>query len=356
MSQSAEQIWIALRDAGLVQNEKRKPEISDTPWFVKTLLAFSGWLAAFFLFFFVAIEIEYLREEETVALIIGAVLIAVAFALLRTTPKSVFLEHLALAVSLAGQLLIALGVWKLVDDRGILVWLLMALFQAFLAVLMPNFLHRVFSTLISVLSLAAVLKLMGAFYLFSGLILLPLAWLWLNEFRFPEQLESIQAIGYGLVLALIPLTGVTARSISNLYGYSAQTPSPWVRPWMGELLAACVLGYVVWNLLQRHGQRLSGLLVVYVLVGTAVVGVVSMAAKGIGVGIVILLLGFAGGNRVLLGLGVASLLFYVLSYYATLETTLLAKAQTLLIVGLVLLVARWLLLRLPVVGSEKKHG
>lgn len=355
MSQSAERIWTALRDAGLVQGEEPEMETSETPWFVKALLAFSGWLAALFLLGFLAIGMVFLVESSAASLITGIVLIGAAFALLRV-PKNEFVEHLALAVSLAGQLLAAFAIWKFASGHESLVWLLVALFQALLAALMPNFVHRVFSAFISASSLAIALALMRVPYLFSGMILLPATWLWLNEFRFPQQLKIMQAVGYGLVLALIPLTGATALGFGNLHWYSSQTTVPWVRPWMGELLAAGVLLYVVWNLLQRHGQRLSGRVVVFVLAGTAVVGAASMAAKGISVGIVILLLGFAGGNRVLLGLGVASLLFYISSYYYTLEVTLLAKAQTLLIVGLVLLVARWLFMRLSVAGGEEKHG
>lgn len=355
MKQSAEEIWMALRAAGLVQGTGPELETSETPWFVKVLLAFSGWFAALFLLGFLAIGLASLVESSTASMITGSVLIGAAFALLRMS-KNEFVEHLALAVSLAGQLLVAMAIWKFARGHESMVWLLVALFQALLAVLMPNFVHRVFSAFISASSLAIALALMRVPYLFSGIILFPAAWLWLNEFRLPKQLKIIQAVGYGLVLALIPLAGATALGFGNLHWYSTQTTLPWVRPWMGELLAAGALLYVVWNLLQRHGQRLSGSVVVLVLAATAVIGAASMAAKGVSVGIVILLLGFAGGNRVLLGLGVASLLFYISSYYYTLEATLLAKAQTLFIVGLVMLAARWLFLRLPVAGTEAKHG
>jgi uncharacterized membrane protein len=354
MSPSAERLWTALRDAGLVQGAAPAMEAAETPWFVKVLLAFSGWLAALFLLGFLGLGLAFLVESGTASLITGSVLIGAAFALLRV-PKNEFVEHLALAMSLAGQLLVATAIWRFVGGHDSLVWWLVALFQALLAALMPNFVHRVFSAFVSALSVAIALALMRMPYLFSGVILLPAAWLWLNEFRFPRQLKIMQAVGYGLVLALIPLEGATALGFGNLHWYATEKALPWVKPWMGELLAAGVLLYVVWSLLQRLGQRLSGRVVAFALAGTAILGVASMAAKGITVGIVILLLGFAGGNRVLLGLGVASLLFYSSSYYYTLEATLLTKAQTLFIVGLVLLAARWLMLRLLPAGPEEKH-
>ena len=60
----------------------------------------------------------------------------------------------------------------------------------------------------------------------------------------------------------------------------------------------------------------------------------------------------------LLGLGIASLLFYISSYYYLLDATLFAKAQTLLIVGLVLLAVRWLMVRIMpgMPGMSGMHG
>lgn len=355
MTHSAEDMWTALRDAGLVQGATPATEAAGTPWFVKVLLAFSGWLAALFLFGFVGFGLAFVVENSTTSLITGSILIGAAFAMLRV-PKNDFVEHLALAVSLAGQLLVALAIWKFAGGRDSLTWLLVAMFQAALAALMPHFVHRVFSAFASAASLAVALALLRMPHLSSGVILLPVAWLWLNEFRFQKQIRIVQAVGYGLVLALIPLVGANALGLGAMDWTPAQKTLPWIRPWMSELLAAGVMLYVVWNLLKRQTQRLSGRAVALALAGTAVLGAASMVANGITVGMVILLLGFAGGNRVLLGLGVVSLLFYVSSYYYTLEATLLAKAQTLLLIGLVLLAARWLVMRLQPAGQEAKHG
>ena len=114
--------------------------------------------------------------------------------------------------------------------------------------------------------------------------------------------------------------------------------------------------YVVWHLLQRYGQAISERLSITALLGTLLLCAVSMEVQGITVGMFIILLGFAGANRVLLGLGIVSLLFYVSSYYYLLDATLLAKSQTLLIVGLVLLILRWLMLRILPVKKEAQDA
>jgi uncharacterized membrane protein len=68
----------------------------------------------------------------------------------------------------------------------------------------------------------------------------------------------------------------------------------------------------------------------------------------------IVLLGFANANRVLAGLGIASLLVYVSSYYYLLDVTLLAKSAVLAATGAALLGARWIVLNvvMPKEGAD----
>ncbi len=104
--------------------------------------------------------------------------------------------------------------------------------------------------------------------------------------------------------------------------------------------------YVVWRLLQRLNHRLPEPLAITALVCTVILSAVSIEAPGITAGMMILLLGFAGSNRVLMGLGIVSLLFYISSYYYLLDATLLDKARTLLVTGVVLLLVRWVMLNM----------
>lgn len=64
--------------------------------------------------------------------------------MLLRTPKREFIEHLAFALSFAGQALVMWALNELLHSPDLVVWLLMALLQALLAVVMPNFIHRVF--------------------------------------------------------------------------------------------------------------------------------------------------------------------------------------------------------------------
>ena len=52
MSEPSEHTWMSLVQAGVVHGPTPNTGNPESPWYVKGLLAISGWLAACFLFFF----------------------------------------------------------------------------------------------------------------------------------------------------------------------------------------------------------------------------------------------------------------------------------------------------------------
>ncbi len=49
MSRTGEDLWGSLLKAGLVEGQPPATDTIESPWYVKAILAFSGWLAAIFL-------------------------------------------------------------------------------------------------------------------------------------------------------------------------------------------------------------------------------------------------------------------------------------------------------------------
>jgi len=356
MKQSAGKIWEILLREGLVEGDAPEATGSDSPWYVKALLGFSGWLAAIFLFGFVGIGFQFIVESSIASLVTGSLMISGAYAILRI-PKNEFIEHLALAVSLTGQALLVWAIFEFVEQKDDIAWVIIALVQAFLAVVIPNFLHRVFSSSFSAVSLFMALFSFRWPYLFGSIIMLFSSWLWLHEFRYPEHMKKIRGIGYGLVLALIAVKGFTLLGLDSLGWRAGSGPVTLLaRPWAGEVLAGMVMLYVVIKLLLHHGHSMTGRLSLMVLPATILIAAASLEARGVTTGLLIILLGFNGGNRVLTGLGITSLLFYIGAYYYQLDLTLLVKSQSLLILGLVLLGVRWLLLRILPQEQEAGHA
>lgn len=354
MNSNLSSIKETLIKSGIVNELEFLDDSLETPWFVKVLLAFSAWIAAIFLIGFIATGFSFIIDSKTVSIITGSLMVVLAYTILRC-PRNDFLMHLALAMSFAGQALIVWSVFRITDFNGLMPWAVVMLLQIILALVMPSFIHRVFSSYFAAFSLSATLFYLGLPYVFSSMAMLIIAYFWLNEFKFQNKTKQYRAIGYGFVLALIQLKGSSLFNLGHSSWSSYRNSTELlIQPWMGEVLSCLVTLYVVWQLLQRYAmnnstQNSSTQYIGAVLVGVIVLCVASLEANGITIGLLVLLLGFSGSNRILIGLGIVSLLFYISAYYYLLDITLLEKSQTLAALGIVLLLSRYCMLRfLPV--------
>ncbi|MGD9159275.1 MAG: DUF4401 domain-containing protein [Desulfobacteraceae bacterium] len=355
MSTWAEHVWKTLEKQGIVQGIRPENGSPDSPWYVKALLGFSGWLAAVFIIGFIGAGFQSIFKDRIALSVVGIIMIAVAYVLLHI-PKNEFMEHMALAASLAGQVLLVIAIFKITKHNKPAAWMFLAFIQVALAVLMPNFVHRVFSSFIAALAFTMTFNEMDIPYVVSGIIMFITALCWLNEFKIPKHMKKIRAVGYGFTLALIVLKGASLFASRGIgLDFTEKQGMLWGHPWMGEIITGLVMIYVVWILLQRYGLTFHDRTAIACLIAAILVCAVSMKVQGITVGIVILLLGFSGSNRVLMGLGIISLLFYISSYYYMLDTTLLKKSMILFIVGIVLLGVRWVMLRFVLLQKEVHH-
>ena len=359
MNRQNENVWQTLQHAGVVVGEQPELDTLDSPWYIKSLLAISGWLASLFLLGFLGVGFEMLFRNATSSFIVGSMLIAGAFVLLKR-PKNEFYEHVALAVSLAGQVLIA---WTIFDNSNEeSAWFLACVFQFILTLVMPNFIHRVFSSFFTAVCLEIALVFAGIPYLASSIIMFVAAYIWLHEFKYPKHMQALRAIGYGAILALIYMYVSVMFFYNHAFWYENRVVmNTWFPFWLGDAIAGTIVLYVAWSIIKRQGHTLFDPVTIAALLGTLVLTMLSLQAQGIMLGILILILGFSVSNRVLIGLGIASLLFYTSAYYYLLDSTLLEKSKTLLILGLALFATHWLILRfLPTdkvdANKEVHHG
>jgi uncharacterized membrane protein len=340
MTTSAGDLWNKLSRAGVASGDMPTLESISTPWYVRVLLGFSGWLAALFILLFIGAALSFVFRSIGAAFISGVALIGGAYAMLRSRQSGDFLEQLALATSLAGQGLVVYAIFRTNNWNGANAWFLVAVLQVFLAGLMPNFIHRVFSAFFAAFSLQYALAYLGMPYLFSSLLMIPVAFIWLNELEYPAFLQPMRAIGYGLVIGLIDVKGSALFGARYWWMHYREKPT-WVQPWMDEALAGAVILIVVWQLLRRYKVAPTSRTAFAAFAATIIAFGASLEANGISVGVLIVLLGFAGGNRILLGFGIAALLFFVSSYYYMTDTSLLVKSYTMAATGVVLLGLRW---------------
>src|SRR3954469_5963839 len=96
----------ALRTRGLIGADVPVPEDdAERPWFLSILMGVAGWIAGIFVLVFLGIllDLNGLRQM----LVIGLVLLGVAWGLYFIGRGRVFVDQLALALSIAGQMAIA---------------------------------------------------------------------------------------------------------------------------------------------------------------------------------------------------------------------------------------------------------
>jgi uncharacterized membrane protein len=86
-------------------------------------------------------------------------------------------------------------------------------------------------------------------------------------------------------------------------------------------------------------------LVAWVVGVTLLASLPALWTPGILAAVIVIVLGFRRGNRLLLGLGAAFLVVFLIAFYYYLDVTLLVKSLLLLATGLLLLGLRALLLR-----------
>ncbi len=346
------QLWNKLLKAKLVTGDIPAQAEIDSPWYIKSIMAFSGWLAAIFILGILFAMYSRLYKETTLLITFGSGFIVAAYLLLRLKANE-FLEHLGFALSLAGMALLVMSVDNLVIyHEEAIVWLLVAVVQLLLAFIMPNFVHRVFSSFMAAIGFAAALyfyrKSSLEFSAYSIGLMLVTAWVWLNEFRFTKHIEKLQAVGYGLVSALIVIKG--SNIFMNTHFWRTQIDNidvnTWLQPWMVEVLLSAVTLYVIWSLCQKNQPKTSHKALIIALIGGVALTLLSTQAQGLMVGIMILLLGFSASNRVLVGLGIIAMLLAISSYYYLLNNTLMEKSITLFILGVALIIGRFIMMKL----------
>jgi uncharacterized membrane protein len=348
-----------LKNAGLVQNNDADDIQSQpltSPWYIKTLLAISGWVGAVFFLGFVGLLMadlfNDLFDEQVIVGIVGGLLIVVAYFIIRI-PKNEFFEHVGLAVSLAGQ---ALVVFSIVGGRDPDSWLIVGVFHALLAVIMPNFVHRVFSSAFAAISFEVGFQVIGIPYVVSSVILILLVILYTSEFKTTKSYQKVSGLVYGLTLFWLTIHCVTELDLWLFTVLSSDVEPLFNFPYsVSQGLFVFAIMFSVWKVIpcmeKTSQRRLPNKATkvtkatVIALGGALLFCLLTIKSTGFSAAVVIIILGFSRSNRVLMGIGIFALLGFCSVYYYSMEQTLLYKSGVLLVVAIVMLTARFVIVR-----------
>jgi uncharacterized membrane protein len=223
------------------------------------------------------------------------------------------------------------------------IYLFVAIFQASLMWLIPNYIHRMMSSFFMALAWSFFFYAMGLPSLYLAILTFLVAWLWMNEFYF-DALKKFQAIAYGQLVALVLLkaSAIYSYDILNFYSYSSNNFSIQISPFLIEIFSTLTLGYVIWKILEQSNKLEDKKVLLFSFIAVVLLGLLSFKVSGLVTGVMLLLIRFSSSHRLLIGLGVLSSLFFISNYYYFLGETLMDKAVVLALVGVLLLSVRWL--------------
>ena len=358
--------WQRLARTGLAQGEMpaspANADGDDSPWYVKVMLYLAAWVSAVLLLIFVFSVggAALLKSGWTRAILGMAVCAGVAFYFRsRTMDRSTFGEQIVFILGLVGQGLVLTVLWF---DRGMFssfnVWwlLLDALFGVVVFVAIPYSVNRflsaafvlgVFYQMLMLWSIpllrlkswadpAFVTHMANLNGLFTALCLAALAVVLRYQWRLPRVWPMV-----ALALSLVPFyysqMGFTFAVFRMMAGSRGASAAGMGSVSLGQASLLLVwLGIVYALLKQVTGKpwaRENIGIWLLALVFAAGAWPVPMALAALAV----YFLGFSQRDRLLQGIGIAELLWSVSYYYYSQNHTLLFKSQTLLALGVVLL-------------------
>lgn len=354
---TARDLWDRLAAEGLVEGERPPPAPEQAPWYVRAMLGIAGWIGALFLLGFVGAAFAFVMEDASAALIAGALCCAGAFALYRSLKGQDFGDQFALALSLAGQMLLIYGLGDLLAAADPLFYFAIAAIEAGLVLTIPNFLHRILAAAGAAIALALAVAQLSLYGLAAPLLCAAFAWIWLEPARWARG-PLWRPIGYGLVLALLLTETFRLLGVVHWFGLGSQAAGwmPLYGPLIGRGLSAALLVTAAIVLSNREGHGRTGRVGLASTGGAALLGLVSLGAPGLASALLVLLLGFAAGSRLLMAFGTLGLLGFASHFYYSLHATLLAKSGLLALTGLCLLAAHLVLRRLPDRVAEPGHA
>jgi uncharacterized membrane protein len=330
--------------------ERHRETTAGTPWFVRALAGFGAWLAALFILAFLALGVMWGKE-------VGATLLGLACCvtatLVRRGARGVFLSQLTLAFGLAGQGLMIGGVSELTDSPEATAAFALLLFTVLLVVF-PDAVQRFLSAWGMPLALLFLLRRVAP-GLVVDVALVGIAalthLLFLHQARLQRGPlgEAVTPAGFGFVTALL---SVLMLRTFNLHEAISRESLVGLPPGVVTLGLAAVTLYTVLRMLDETDLEAGGAAGVTAFVALGLLALLTLQTPGIIASAGVMVLAFHRRNVVLLGLAVAFVLTFGVSYYYDLSLSLLAKSLALLGSGVLLLGLRLFILRRFPAASE----
>ena len=330
-----------------------------SPWFISLLFGMSGLLASLFFIGFLTLLLDNtgLLDSTLAVFIIGGILSVIGGFLFYNARirHSPFWNSLAFAITLAGQGYIAYALLasEIAEPLNIMLLLLV---QLLMTVAIPNFIYRLLS---ATLALSCLFYLLNYYHLSEvslGLLALITSVTHLQRYRLAafiptkwrmNALEITNAIGYASAYVLL---SVSVYFIAAEYGNSFDSLDSYGEAfsynyYLAQGLLTLASLYAAYLILKRYQVKLRSTAGLLISAAIVLLGIMSIYVSGLLATSLIIIIATANSQRVLLGLGVIASVGYIFWYYYQLDTSLLVKSVSLFVIGIALLLLRWLLIK-----------
>lgn len=301
-----------------------EPLPDSSHWYIRVLVGFSAWIAA--ILFLASLFGLHLIDSPTKTMVVGLVFIFITLFIRRGSDHP-FLNQLAFALSLAGQSLLV-GEIGFETDSLFFAAIAALVLESVLLIAYPDPIHRFFSVIFSFTAIVALLYDLDIPDMIHLLILLAASGVlvgWEREATFlaGDYAEFFAPVGYGLTTVLFFL--LIPSILPDL------PVSSWWTSTVGLLAFLLILEA---HLLAFYQVAVTQPIGMILLIGTALVSIPFYAAPGVIAALLVLLLGFQRGNRLLMGMAFTFLAVFLTAFYYYLDLTLLTKSIILLISGI----------------------
>ena len=360
---------LLLQQQGLIDTQNVSDKLLNnaesaarSPWFISLLFGMSGILASLFFIGFLTLMLDNtgLLDSTLAVIIIGALLSVIGGFLFYNARSrhSPFWNGLAFAITLAGQGYIAFALLanEIAEPLNIMLLLLV---QLLMTIVIPNFIYRLLS---ATLALNCLFYLLSYYHLSEvslGLFALITSVTHLQRYTLAAFIPTkwrasffdiSSAIGYASAYVLLNISvyfiateyGNSFDNLDSLDNYGEAFSYNY---YLAQGLLTLASLYAAYLILKRYHIKLLSAAGLLISAAIIVLGVISIYVSGLLATSLIIIIATANSQRVLLGLGVIALVGYIFWYYYQLDTTLLVKSASMLVIGIALLLLRWLLMK-----------
>jgi len=335
---------------------------APSPWFISLLFGFSGVFASLFFIGFLTLILDNtgLLDSTLALFIIGAILSVIGGFLFYNARirHSPFWNSLAFAITLAGQGYIAYALLasEIAEPLSIV---LLFLVQLLMTVVIPNFVYRLLS---ATLALVCLLYLLNYYHLSEvslGLLALITSVTHLQRYTLAvfiprkwrmNALEIMSAMGYASAYVLLSVSvyfiaAEYGNSFANFNSLDSYGEAFSYNYYLSQGLLTLASLYAAYLILKRYHIKLLSAAGLLISAAIVLLGIMSIYVSGLLATSLIIIIATANSQRVLLGLSVIALVGYIFWYYYQLDTSLLVKSVSLFVIGIALLLLRWLLIK-----------